>query len=116
MPMLPTRTSVCTESGWLTITPRRVRQDLQRAVEAVFHDEQADVAEIGACAGAQAAADEIDLVIQLARRHRRRPLIEQRRGQVRETGLPFRIERAARADEQPDADDRLLVVRDGDHA
>ena len=46
--------------------------------------------------------------------HGRRALIEERRGQVCETGLAFRIERAAGADEQPDADDRLLVVRDGD--
>ena len=48
-------------------------------------------------------------------RPRGRALIEQRRGQRRHARLVRRILRAAGADHQPQADRRLLVMRDRDH-
>ena len=65
-------------------------------------------------AGAHRAADEVDRVVHLLGRHRRRALIEQRRGEVREPELLARIERGAGAHQHPHADRRLLVVQDRD--
>ena len=88
-----------------------VGQHPQAHVEAVFHHDHVHVAEIGARARSHRAADEIDRVRELLRRLGRRPLIEQRRRQVCEAQFLLRIRRAAGADQQPGADDRLLVMQ-----
>ena len=92
--------------------PREIGEHAQAEAQAVLHHDHVDEAEIGAGAGAHFAADEIDRVVELAGRLAARALREERRHDLRETVLAFRIERATRADDHPHADDRLLVMED----
>ena len=71
--------------------------------------------QVGARAGAERAADRVDRVGDLLGVLRRRALIEQRGRERRDARLVCRILRAAGADEQPQADRRLLVMRHRDH-
>ncbi len=99
---------------------RRVAREVRRpdrapSVEAVLHHHGVDERQIAARAGADRAADRVDRGRRsVSASCVRRALIEQRRGERRDARLVRRILRAAGADDQPQADRRLLVVRDGD--
>ena len=92
-----------------------VAQQLEAEAEAVLHDEDVDVGEVGSRARRQRAADRVDRVRDLGGRSRRRALIEQRGGQDRDALLLCRVGRGAGADQKTQRDDRLLVVLDDDH-
>ena len=93
---------------------RHGRQHPHAGFEAVLHDDHVQERQIGAGAGAHGAADEVDRVRQFLRRPGRRPLIEQRGFEVRQTELVFWIGGRAGADEQPEIDERLFVVQHRD--
>ena len=97
--------------------PRHVGQHAEPRLEAVLHHDHVQVAQIGAGARAGDAADEVDRVVELLGRLRARlgALIEQRRREMHEAELALRIRRAARPDQQPHADGRLLVMEHDHH-
>jgi hypothetical protein len=94
--------------------PRHVGQHAEPGVEAVLHHDHVHEREIGAGAGAHRAADEVDRVVHLLRRHRLRALIEERGGEVRQPEFLPRIGGGTRAHEQAHRDRRLLVVHHHD--
>ena len=93
---------------------RHVGQHPHPDVEAVLHHDHVQVAEIRAGARAHRSADEIDRVRHFLGRFRRRALVEEVGRKVGETELRLWIGRAAGPDQQPRADDRLFVVKNGD--
>ena len=92
-----------------------VGQHSEPGLEAVFHHDHVHVAEIARRTGAHRAADRIDGVVHLEGGLARSSLVEQRRHQVREAKLPFRVRRAAGADDHAHADGRLFVVEHRHH-
>ena len=96
-------------------TPDDVGQELESKRQPVFHDDRVGVRQIRARAGAENAPLEVDRVGNLLRGARARPLIEELRGQHRETELALRVHRRAGTHDHPHADRRLLVVADDDH-
>ena len=94
--------------------PHHVGQDPHPGLEAVLHDDHVAERQVGAGAGAHRGADEVDFVVDLLRRLRRRALIEERRSEVREPQLVPRIRGRAGANEQPHRHGRLLVLQHGD--
>ncbi len=92
--------------------PHDVGHQLQRQRQAVLHHDRVDVGEVGAGAGAENAADEIDRVGDLFGGAIARALIEERRRQHRQPHLAFRILRRAGAHDHAHADRRLFVMAD----
>ncbi len=92
---------------------RHVGQHLQPRLKAVLHHHRIDEREIDPRAGVQLAADEVDGVIHVAGGLGRRTLVEERRREIRESELPFRIERASGPHDHAHAHHRLLVVQHG---
>ena len=83
---------------------RDVGQQLHPDLERILHDDDVDEGEVLARARAEIATDEVDLIGDVLRAARQRPLVEERGGEVRHAALALGILRRAGAHEQPDAD------------